>query len=504
MKSIRSKLLIYILIFAFVFIAVTIASQSSFLFRLNDWYDANCYFSVGKKVLSGGVIYRDIYEQKGPYIYFVHALALLISNTNYYGIYIIELICGFFVGVGIYKIMNLFFENKKKSILLTLLAITAYYVAPAFAQGDSVEELLMPFFMFSLYFSIKSLKLKKSYNFFEALFLGLTLGFALFTKFTLIVIPGIFLFLVFIFDMKDKRISHGLLNLFIEVLGLGIAMAPVMLYFGLNHATHDLYQAYFYNNIFVYSSAGDGTGLSLLQKIGNFFLGLGISVGANYPVYLFLIISLIFAIRHKLMKNRIVIFTLLSFLTVLVLTYIGGRLYVYYAMALSVFGAMGVVGFGMQYEYWVKLPNFVKKLGAKFVLVFIPFLLLWQLVLNEDVWCMFRKSDSYPQYQMSEYIKEYKKANPNEEVTLLNYGFLDCGLYLMTDTTPTCKYFVGLNINLKELQDTQDEFVKEGKVTFVVSSDLTPKDVDLKYTLVMELDGYREWAMHKFYLYELK
>ena len=41
-----------------------LTSQSSPLYPINLWGDANCLFTVGRVMKDGGVLYRDIYEQK--------------------------------------------------------------------------------------------------------------------------------------------------------------------------------------------------------------------------------------------------------------------------------------------------------------------------------------------------------------------------------------------------------------------------------------------------------
>ena len=61
------------LLFAFLlsFLFITICSKNSFLYPMNDWGDVNCFFIVGRSLLDGKVLYRDIYDQKGPILYFI-------------------------------------------------------------------------------------------------------------------------------------------------------------------------------------------------------------------------------------------------------------------------------------------------------------------------------------------------------------------------------------------------------------------------------------------------
>ena len=72
-------------------VAITICSASSPLYPLNDWVDANCFFTVGKSMLFGKVPYRDLYEQKGPLLYALYALAYPISHRSFLGVWLFEI-----------------------------------------------------------------------------------------------------------------------------------------------------------------------------------------------------------------------------------------------------------------------------------------------------------------------------------------------------------------------------------------------------------------------------
>ena len=67
--------LLYCLMVAAVCLAI--CSKSSFLYPINDWTDANAYFSCGKGMLNGRVMYRDLYEHKGPLLYALHLLCCM-------------------------------------------------------------------------------------------------------------------------------------------------------------------------------------------------------------------------------------------------------------------------------------------------------------------------------------------------------------------------------------------------------------------------------------------
>ena len=66
-------------------VLLLLCSQCSPLYPINVWGDANCLLTVGRVMRDGGVVYRDIYEQKGPTLYLIHALGACISDTSFFG-----------------------------------------------------------------------------------------------------------------------------------------------------------------------------------------------------------------------------------------------------------------------------------------------------------------------------------------------------------------------------------------------------------------------------------
>ena len=95
MKKISDKQYKYIEYFYCLLIAIifiSICSKSSFLYPLNNWDDANSFFTMGKGMANGLMIYKDLFEQKGPLLYLIHAIAYLISNDTFLGVFIFEVI----------------------------------------------------------------------------------------------------------------------------------------------------------------------------------------------------------------------------------------------------------------------------------------------------------------------------------------------------------------------------------------------------------------------------
>lgn len=75
-------------------IPVTVCSQYSFLYPLNDWVDVNCFITVGKSWMHGMIPCRDLIDQKGLYLYLLYGIASLFSAKGYIGAWLIEVLSG--------------------------------------------------------------------------------------------------------------------------------------------------------------------------------------------------------------------------------------------------------------------------------------------------------------------------------------------------------------------------------------------------------------------------
>ena len=67
-------------------------SKSSPGYPVNDWSDANIYFSIGKGMTEGKVVYRDLYDHKGPLLYALHAVCAWISFSDFTGVFVMEVL----------------------------------------------------------------------------------------------------------------------------------------------------------------------------------------------------------------------------------------------------------------------------------------------------------------------------------------------------------------------------------------------------------------------------
>ena len=176
----------YLLLSAFAILFV--ASRSSLLYPCNDWNDANSYFSVGKGLFHGKVPYRDIFDQKGMYLYFFYGLAYLLSHTTFAGVFVLELVLAAADLLSIYRILSLYLK-KDLALLLSPLPLAAAFASNSFYYGGSAEEICLPFLLAGFYLILRYFKEEypeKAMDGKTLLFGGLLAGMVANIKFTVL------------------------------------------------------------------------------------------------------------------------------------------------------------------------------------------------------------------------------------------------------------------------------------------------------------------------------
>ena len=92
MKKTLSRLPRVVRLAALSAVLLALCSKSSPLYAFNDWMDANIFFTMGRSMLGGRVLYRDVFDHKGPVLYLLYGLAGLVGGTDFRGVLVLEII----------------------------------------------------------------------------------------------------------------------------------------------------------------------------------------------------------------------------------------------------------------------------------------------------------------------------------------------------------------------------------------------------------------------------
>ena len=473
-----------LIFFVCAFIVITVCSKCSVLYPLNDWDDANCFFTVGKAMMNGKVLYRDIFEQKGPVLYMLHGIAWEISHTTFIGIYFLEIICCFVFLYFSYRTMKLFSDKR---IIIAVVPLSAFvYTSLAFCSGDSAEELCLPMLAYVFYTAMERIKSGGKLKLTQMLFCGICTGIMLWIKFTVLGFIIGFAAAFVILYIRQKEYLHILKCSIAMIAGIIIASIPVIAYFIRTDSFSYLWDVYFYDNMFLYSG-----GIELppvIKQAANLLWGL-LSFAMYNTFGLLMLAAAFYRVIKKESKTLIFVFSAIV-ISGFFFSFIGGRAYAYYSLSMSVFAPVGAVQIYDVVKNKLNISNSKKRYFAAVCVLS----LLVTVFMCRNTYTLFTDKDDMPQFRFNNIISQKNNAK------LLNYGFLDGGFYTVSGTIPECRFFCGLNIELPELKETQDEYINSGRADFIVTKDKKLRSENYR---LADSCKFRYWSENSiYYLYE--
>lgn len=503
----------YLLLSAFAILFV--ASRSSLLYPCNDWNDANSYFSVGKGLFHGKVPYRDIFDQKGMYLYFFYGLAYLLSHTTFAGVFVLELVLAAADLLSIYRILSLYLK-KDLALLLSPLPLAAAFASNSFYYGGSAEEICLPFLLAGFYLILRYFKEeypKKAMDGKTLLFGGLLAGMVANIKFTVLGFFFAWMMCIAIAFLVKKDLKGAVKACGIFLLGMFVPFVPWILYFALQHALYDWYWGYVYINVFAYSNLnGEGPGLServyILAKL------LYWVIRKNLCYFVFVIPGVLWYLLQGKKKRILPAVSMICLCFFLFLgIYVGGSELPYYALPLSVFTPLGFILLGKVLEWIyglcirqrestqtsVKTAKNIRHgtfLVCGAAILVIMEVLLCNLSMNFPFHKV--KKEDHFLYKLAAVVEQ------EEAPTLLNIGCLDAGLYTVCDIVPTCQWFQTQTVIMDTVLSEQERYIREGQIQFVLARDSYPDVIFERYELAAEEDWTENGQDFTYYLFRRK
>ena len=528
---------LYLLYFLAAGAAVlAICSRSSFLYPFNNWDDANSYFTVGKSMMQGQVPYRDVFDQKGMYLYFFYGLCSLISPRTFAGVYGMEILLAAVDLWCMWRILRLYLPEKL-SLILTSPILALLFSSRSFYWGGSAEEICLPFLFIALWLSIRYFKERypQPMSYRDIVIAGLCCGVVANIKFTLLGFYFAWMMMVAFATLMGKHAKRFIPSCLVFLGAMAVPFLPWAVYFGMHHALADWYDGYVYTNVFLYSTFGAGNkGESVLVHSKGLVLILYWLIRTDLQYFILIIPGLLWALLHRKQSimerlNPVVLFGF-TFLGI----YIGGVELPYYSMPLTIFAVFGGVVIGKLFCGLCRKSAETKKkeiksagkqskdvaeteekgkaeekksIRIKTTGLFVAAVVLavvaavgisYGLTMNR-YYLSYTKDDLF-QYQFAGTIEESGIENP----TMLNYNCLDAGLYTVAGVYPDCRWFQTQTLPTDMVYEAQYGYMREGRTDFVLVRDEYPSFLTDTYELVDERKQVMGETEHTYYLFQRK
>jgi hypothetical protein len=431
------------------------------LYAANEWSDPNIYFNVGKAMVHGKTLYTEVFDHKGPLIFFIYAAGYLISNDSFFGMFIIELSFWLVLAYSLYFTARIYL-GKAASCIVSISFFL--FLVELMKAGGSAEEFILCFESVSLYFFLKyfnsgSTPHKPGYM----LLHGAMVTATLLIKINLIIFWFFPLLFIFIKLLLQKEFKNFILNVLAYIAGTVIVSMPILGYLWTHDALEEAYNIYIVLN-------KSYAKLQSLPKI--------ISLLLFRTMYLFLTpMSLllfapigIFYFPIKCMKNKIEKWSIvLSGISLYSSIFIGKFQY-YYPIPFIIFSALGLIGVSLYLRKYVSLQLTTKSLSLVCCICLFAGLSIYppgNTLIDEY---FLREPENRSLALQTDRLK--KEITKEKNPTLLNLGFgMGNSLFSTCNIVPNVKYFIRPNLSYDfypELRKEQFEYIKNKKTQFVI------------------------------------
>ena len=287
------KMMVTFFLFVFVIGMICFSKTTSPLFPYEFGADSAIFSLLGKSMLNGKTLYKDLFDHKGPVLFFIEALGHLIGGRN--GIFLLQCI------IGIINLRIIYFLCKSETkannnwfLMFFFILILCYgYFYFTFQGGNLSEEYSLPLIslcvlLFSKY--ANQVNDSKEHPPFYSLIYGVCVGLIALIRINnaISIFAGILVIIVFL--IVNKRYKNVILNFVAGIIGCLLVVIPVLIYFHFKGALNEMiYATFTYNFLYAFNKITSNEIMFSLEEIS-----------AKLPVILSLFLSIKYLLKNKL------------------------------------------------------------------------------------------------------------------------------------------------------------------------------------------------------------
>ena len=451
----NNRIIVYILLIAFA-LFLTILNSISVLNK--DSYisiDVAVWTNIAKLMKEGRIIYRDIFDHKGPILLIFYFFSYSIGKIN--GIWFMDFLCSIVDVIVIYLIARKFNLNRIKSIIIV--AVSVIFLSLLCLENPCTESISLPFILIAFYYFIKFIKDINDFHRKESFITGICLGIILLIRPNLASLWVIYDIYIFLKLLKKKEIKILLSIIIFSFLGVFFVFIPIFLYLYINNAFGDFIKIYCIFN-FKYAGAKEQT---LIKTILDF---IRLSKGFILFTFINYMGIFIYIIKNKIKDKEMIITSFIYYLFTFCLVIMPQRSYIHYLIPML---PSFIIPMILTLEY-TKIREIWSKI---FVIVcFIIMIIIMIATIKEK-----KSKWGYSIYLDS--ISKFTKENSKKEDNILQLGNR-ANIYLLSERQYKGKYFYQLPIAFQS-KEIGDEIINE---------------IEKDYPKII-IDTWKHWEVNK-------
>ena len=159
---------------AFLFVFLFSCTTSPLYEHHPFWFhgDSGIFQEMGVCLSQGGTPYVDLFDHKGPILWFIQALGVLISPRC--GIMMLQTLFLFVTLILWYKSVHILTQKQLPSILTSFLGL--FFLMAFYQRGNLCEEWSLPFISMPIYLYLFRWRADSSYKHIDCFIIGLCVG----------------------------------------------------------------------------------------------------------------------------------------------------------------------------------------------------------------------------------------------------------------------------------------------------------------------------------------
>ncbi|MDE7338253.1 MAG: hypothetical protein K2M92_03085, partial [Bacteroidales bacterium] len=225
-----------------IWIALATIFCLMFAWTVSPWYvhegvDSTIFKIIGQGILDGKLPYRDLFDHKGPLIFYLNALGLAGGKT---GLLLLHIL---FLSVTLYLVYltSCLFTSCRNSFWVSLISLLFWAIF--IQEGNQVEFFMLPAIALSLYLALRIYK--DPDKIFGSYFIGLCFAWILLMRMSdaVMQVGGLFVGLC-LYGFLKKRFKNTLLSMLWFLAGAATLILPFVIYF----AAHNALPEFWYGN----------------------------------------------------------------------------------------------------------------------------------------------------------------------------------------------------------------------------------------------------------------
>jgi hypothetical protein len=343
----KKKIALSLSLFLVALVFVTIFSYTtSPLYYLNGLTPDSIIFQIiGKYWAQNNIPYKDLWDMKGPYIYFINAIGYHLTDSRT-GIYVIQIILMWLTLLSAYYICRQEVAPRQSYFIILLSLASLSYI---YEGGNLTEEYILFPLTLSFYYVFRWINQYESDHIVNhlphhSIVYGIVLGLSLMTRLTnaLSICTAVCVIMaVLIYHKKFKNI---ILNALYFLLGFIITTIPFFLYFYHQQALDEMWKATF---LFPLKYAGN-----TYMDITN--IGIHYFILSYFSSILLMLLVIFLIVKWRIITLRYILYFFVAFIPFI--WFCQGNGYGHYGMTvypLLLLAILIIKKMRMQYAYYI-------------------------------------------------------------------------------------------------------------------------------------------------------